>query len=143
MTAQNRHNLNLLNSEDVLLPFDSVCHNVYNAENNNVINENLNIFCAVLDHVCTPLFKRVLNVNNSKINNVDKDKTCLDKECKELKQMYYRCLNYYRSNPCDETRVDMVQARSSYKNTVRKKKYVYDKKQTHTLESARFTHAKM
>ena len=56
--------------------------------------------------------------------------------------MYCRCLNYYRSNPCDETRVDMVQT-SSYTNTVRKKKYVYDKKKTHTLESARFTHAKM
>jgi len=79
MTAQNRHNLNLLNSEDVLLPFDSVCHNVYNAENNNVINENLNIFCAVLDHVCTPLFKRVLNENNSKINTVDTDKPFFDK----------------------------------------------------------------
>ena len=56
--------------------------------------------------------------------------------------MYYRCLNYYRSNPCDETRVDMVQTRSSYKYTVRKKKYVYDKEHTHKLESARFTNAK-
>ena len=57
--------------------------------------------------------------------------------------MCYRCLNCYRNNPCDETRVDMVQTRSSYTNTIRKKKWVYDKEHTHTLESARFTNANM
>jgi len=51
--------LNLLNSEDVLLQLDSVCHNANNAENKTNINENLNLFCTVLDNVCTSLFKRV------------------------------------------------------------------------------------
>ena len=59
--------LNWLNSEDVLIQFDSVCHNVNNAEINNDINENLNLFCTVLDSVCTPLFKQVFNGNKYKI----------------------------------------------------------------------------
>jgi len=69
--------LNLLNSEDVLLQLDSVCHNANNAENKTDINENLNLFCTVLDNVCTSLFKRVwkkMNENNSEIENVETDK---------------------------------------------------------------------
>ena len=37
----------------------------------------------------------------------------------------------------------MVQARSNYKNTIRKKKFLYDKEQTYKLEKARFSNAKL
>ena len=58
--------------------------------------------------------------------------------------MYYSCLlNDYRNTPRDETRVVIVQARSTYTHTVRKNNYAHDKEQIHKLESARFTHAKM
>ena len=65
-----------------------------------------------------------------------------DNDCKNLKKSYYRCLNIYRNYTCDENRVAMVKARSEYKNTVRKKKFIYDKDQSKKLENARFSNAK-
>ena len=71
-----------------------------------------------------------------------KDACYFDDECKKLKHDYYDNLNLYRNNPCEATRVDMVHARSNYKNTLRKKKYIYDSSQSHKLDTARFYNAK-
>ena len=66
----------------------------------------------------------------------------LDDECTCLKTDYYRKLNRYRLDGCDENRRSMVLARSLYKKTIRKKKFVFDKKKTKLLENARFNNAK-
>ena len=72
--------------------FAYVCHNVDNAETNNDINENINLFYTALDNVCTPLFKLLFKENNNSTDSVEKRQTFFAKECNKMKQMYYRCL---------------------------------------------------
>lgn len=64
-----------------------------------------------------------------------------DNECKKLKRNYYPSSNYYRSNPCNESKSNIVQARSKYKNTVRKNEFIFDENETKKLEAARFSNA--
>lgn len=73
-------------------------------------------------YMYTPLFKKNLNVNNKTEINLERNNPYFDNECKSSTQNHCTCLNYCRNNPCDKTRVDMVQARSAYKNIVRKKR---------------------
>ena len=49
-------------------------------------------------------------------------------------------LYLYRHYTSEENRQSMVEF-SLYRNTIRKKKYAYDKKQTMKLENARLTNA--
>ena len=64
-----------------------------------------------------------------------------DIEYKQLKRNYYLCLNCYRNNDCNDTRIAMIHARSEYKSTLRKKKFVYYKNETKRLEMARLSDA--
>ena len=97
--------------------FQNICHDIIKAENSSDINNSLNRFCNILDGACSPLFKKSLNSNKRKpVNeNFRKNMPFFDSECKNLKQSYYKCLNMYRNNTCDENRVEMVRARSDYK----------------------------
>ena len=49
----------------------------------------------------------------------------------------------YGPYPSEENRQSIVESRSLYKTTIRKKKYAYDKNQTTKLENARLTNAKL
>lgn len=41
---------------------------------------------------------------------------------------YYTRSNFYRNNPCNDTRISMVQAGSKYKSTLRKKMFMIEMK---------------
>ena len=102
------------------------------------LDENMQTLTNIIDNICQPLFKRKTRMSSSSSPDFcSKDAVYIDGECKNLKRYYYKCLNTFRLNPCDDTRIDMVHARKCYKSTVRKKKSVYDKNQSVKLEIAR------
>lgn len=57
------------------------------------------------------------------------------------KRNYYLSLYYFRTNPCNETKPNVVKARSEYKKTVGKTLYS-TKNETKILEAARLSNAK-
>ena len=68
----------------------------------------------------------------------------LGKVCLNLKERYYKCLNTYRNNTCDENRVEMVRAgevidiKKNYSNTVHDSP-MYTKKAFPFSNTARYT----
>jgi len=108
------------------------------------INDSLHSFCNVLGEVTSPLFKKNSfnnNMHNDRSNNENKV-PYFDNECKQLKKSYYVCLNCYRNNAHNYTRIAMVHAISEYKRTLRKRKFIYDRNETKRLETARLSNAK-
>ncbi|XP_052276939.1 uncharacterized protein LOC127876070 [Dreissena polymorpha] len=134
--------MNVLSSEENTIHFESLCGNILLSNSHEDLDLNVKTFTDILDGVCKPIFKHNLHSNFFNQNH-NKDGVYFDHECKNLKNYYYTSLNYYRNNHCDDTRRDMVAARSNYKKCVRNKKYDYDKLQTHKLELARKNNAKL
>ncbi|XP_053395382.1 uncharacterized protein LOC123523921 isoform X1 [Mercenaria mercenaria] len=130
-----------LNSENITYMFNELNNDVLNAQSNVDLDTSLNTFCDILNSVCTPLFKKKCS-SSSVSCSYDKEKAYYDVECNQLKSSYYKLLNIYRNDNCDDNKKNMVHARSEYKKTVRKKKYIYDKSQTQKLESAKLSNAK-
>lgn len=54
----------------------------------------------------------------------------------------YRELNRYRENKSNITEKNMINARSNFKNLIRKKRYMYDKSKTEKLISTKYDNAK-
>jgi len=90
------------------------------------IDKHLKSLCEIVDDVCTPLFKKKCS-SKSYENDKNKNEQFFDNECKDLKTIFYKTLNIFRKQPRDEHRINMITARSQYKNTVRKKKFIVDK----------------
>ena len=107
------------------------------------IDVNLKSFCDIVDDVSSPLFKKYCSdYQNKKCVDIC-DAVYFDDECKYLKHCYYKKLNMFRNFPSDVNRKDMVEARSLYKCTVRKKKCIYDENGCLKLEKAKKANAKM
>ncbi|XP_052767943.1 uncharacterized protein LOC128208423 [Mya arenaria] len=130
-----------VNSQGCSLIDYVLCENL--SRGNADLDVNLLSFTDIMDIICKPLFKRnICKKNDNSKENVCKDAEYFDSDCFDLKRNYYKCLNYYRNNPCDVTRIDMVHARRDYKNEV-KKKFVFYKSQTCKLENAKMNNAKL
>ena len=113
-------------------------------ENESDIDLNLNCFYCIIDDVCTPVFKNKLKRNNTPGNThtQSKKQRWFDSECEDQQNQFYNSLNDYPREQSDLNRQNMVENRSAYKKLIRRKRFYYDKKQTKTLEEARFKNAK-
>ena len=105
------------------------------------LNENLDVFYDVLSKVCDPLFKKKVKSNDS-IKSKNTDQPWYDDDCKSKRKDFYKNLNFYRNDKCEENRTSMTAARSRYKCAIRSNKFKYDKMRTSKLERARFQNAK-
>ena len=57
----------------------------------------------------------------------------MTERCLELRASYFHCLNVYRSLNTDDSRINMVSARSKYTLMVRKSKIDFDREYTDRL----------
>ncbi|XP_052772033.1 uncharacterized protein LOC128211362 isoform X1 [Mya arenaria] len=134
--------VNTLNNEETTHMLETLCDDIENSHSNDDIDSNLKSFCNIIEDICSPLFKKYCDNNVAHVCRAN-DGLYFDDGCKNLKHCYYKNLNMYRNYPCDVNRKNMVESRSLYKSTVRKKKCMYDKMQTKKLESVRLSNAKM
>ena len=65
-----------------------------------------------------------------------------NEDCFEHKVIFRRMLNKYRELPNDENRLRMVEARSKYKNVLRKYRYEYDREKTANFLQAKKRNAR-
>ena len=65
-----------------------------------------------------------------------------NEQCEKSRFYFYQMLNKYRESKTEENRTGMITARSAYKSTLRKSRYVFDKEKTVRLNSARYKNAK-
>ena len=82
----------------------------------------------MLDAVCKPLFERKVL-----LSQVNYSKTQYDEGCEMNKQLFLEKLNKYRKNKTDTNKIELVEARSAYKKSVRNFKYDCLKNKTQYL----------
>lgn len=101
----------------------------------NNIESCLSDFVNILDNVSAPLFKKKICTvaqNDTESDNLtDKNHTpWYNQDCKEKTFYIFQMLNKYRNLKNDDSRRNMLKARSDYKSVLRKSRYDYDKKET-------------
>ena len=108
------------------------------------INECLSEFVQVIDDAASGMFKpnKVSSVSENSFSEKN-DSPWFSDECHEKRYNFLIWLDKYREIQSDETRINMVKARSEYKSTIRKCKYEYDKSKTQKLVQAKYKNAKL
>ena len=91
----------------------------------------------MLDAVCKPLFERKVL-----LSQVNYSKTQYDEGCEMNKQLFLEKLNKYRKNKTDTNKIELVEARSAYKKSVRNFKYDCLKNKTQYLLQQKHKDAK-
>ena len=117
---------------------------IKNCTNKCSINECLNEFVHVIESAATGMFKPNKDSSKSESSFSEKnDSPWFNDECQEKRYNFLTWLDKYRETQNDETRINMVKARSEYKSTLRKCKYEHDKTKTQKLVHAKYKNAKL
>ena len=108
------------------------------------VEQRVSDFVCIIDSVAAPLFKKkVVSGNDNSSFTYKNDAPWFNDVCHDKRFYFYEMLNKYRENKTNNNRINMIQARSDYKNVLRKARYEYDKQKTMRLENARFKNAKL
>ena len=140
--------VNNLGSQDTLILLENFNSNLADASCSSDIDSCISEFANIIDKASSS-FKRKLYANDACRSS--KNDTCnttnnqpwFNEECFETRNLFYHALNNYRIEKSDQSRAQMVNARSKYKTCIRKARLQYDKAQTDKLINARFKNAKL
>ena len=127
--------------QDTTASLDELIINIDNCTCDWEVNGCIEELSGIIDRVASPLFKN--HVGRAVACNDDKSYPWYNSDCYEKRSLFLHMLNNYRTNKNDVNRINMVRARSDYKNTVKNCKYEYDKNETEKLTKARFQNAKL
>ena len=115
---------------------------VDDASSTNDIDVSISAFSDLMYKVCDPLFSTTKHANKSNDTKENTEQYSFDRTCSDKRKTFYRCLNIFRKNKNDENRSNMVNARTEYKNTVRKFNFERDKQKSFKLLNAKVKDAK-
>ncbi|XP_053383852.1 uncharacterized protein LOC128550031 [Mercenaria mercenaria] len=135
----------MLSSTDISHCLDALSNDILLCSTNQDVDDCLQSFQTIVDKVASPLFKKAVRkrTENDSNGSFQNNNIWYNNECCEKKDVFLNLLNGYRSDPNDVNRINMVQARSIYKNTLRKCRYNFDKEKTSKLVNARFKNARL
>lgn len=110
------------------------------------IDESLQLFVSTLENCAKPLFlKKLYTAKASDSPEIEYSKSnapWFDDECYSKRVVFYRYLNLFRGYKSDENRINMVNARSNYKMSLRKARLRYDIAETNRLNKLRYKNAR-
>ena len=105
-----------LELEDIKVAFRNLQTGISSAETAEDINSNVCSFQRVMDSVCAPLFKSNVKQFSDEYTFNESKQPWFNDECREKRNVFYRCLDIFRSSKHDvNSRKHMVNARSEYK----------------------------
>ena len=134
--------INNISTEQFQEKLNNLIDAVDDASCPNDIDVSISAFSDLMHTVCDPLFTQT---KQTKMQNNAKDQVesfTFDNACSEKRKTFDRNLNAFRKNKNDETRKNMVKARTEYKNMVRKFNYERDKQKSLKLLNAKLKNAK-
>ena len=124
----------------------TLTQNLIQVQESDDIDKNINNFLKVMEKVCDPIFAKNIKVpieRPKNFNSTDrKNQPWFDEECQTLRNRFYRELNKYRGDKNDITETQMINARSNFKNIIRKKRYAYEKSKTEKFIASKYENAK-
>ena len=116
-----------------------VFQNLNNNCTDKQVEDSVNYFVEVLDSICKPLFEKNIPCDNQCQAS---DRMLFNEECEHNKLIFLIRLNKYRNDPNEENRQDMVNARSTFKSSVRKYRINCRKRKTQHLLESKYKNAK-
>ena len=126
-----------LSAPETVESFEYVFKDINDGTSNNQMDECVNNFVLVLDGVCKPLLERKVLLNQDNYS-----KKQYDEGCEMYKELFLEKLNKYRKNKTDANKIELVEARSAYKKSVRTFKYDCLKNKTQYLLQQKHKDAK-
>ena len=111
----------------------------------NTIDDSIRTFTSVVEKCAKPLFQKNIYIHepledDSRVHT--SNAPWFDNECADNRYLFYRHLNLFRGNKSEVNRINLVQARSKYKASLRKARYKYDVQQTEKLNKLRYKNAR-
>ena len=111
----------------------------------NTIDDSIRTFTSVVEKCAKPLFQKNIYIHepledDSRVHT--SNSPWFDNECADNRYLFYRHLNLFRENKSEVNRINLVQARSKYKASLRKARYKYDVQQTEKLNKLRYKNAR-
>ena len=130
-----------LSSDDIIAKL--MCFNecALNATSSNDIDNCVTKLSCIIDEVASPDFKYSFEKKNEQFRDLSKQ--WFNEECFDKRRQFYTMLNINRSNKTEENRINMIAARSLYKNCTRKCRFEHDRLQTIKLKEAKLKNAKL
>ncbi|MCG8045176.1 MAG: reverse transcriptase family protein [Candidatus Thiodiazotropha taylori] len=124
--------------------FSNLTTLILNSRTSGEIDFGIDLFLQLMAKICDPFFsKEVHRAKSGRDKRAGRRSTkWFDKECELCRDRFYRHLNIFRTAKSDDSRLEMVQSRSDYKSTIRKKKYEYEKCKTDRLVQCKASHPK-
>ena len=110
-----------LESDEIKESFIELQSNITEAFPLDSKTANVNSFQVLIQSVCTPIVQKTINQSrNERVIKENSQPWCND-ECKQKRNMFYKCLDMYRSDKNDvNLREKMVGARSENKRVLGK-----------------------
>lgn len=105
----------------------------------NCVNNLVNIFVDVGN----PLFEKKISHKPKGTRSSHSPNKWFTDRCSEMKLNFHQKLNLYRLTKTDQTRIELVRARSEYKSTIRQAKYNFRKEETSRLINAKYKNARL
>ena len=127
--------VNILSSDDVTSKFINVFESMDLSPTADDVDNMVTRFTDVLSTVAEPLFSVNVHSSYSRTAFNNCQPVWMTDECLRLRMEYSRCLDEFRYNNSDESRLQMVAARSLYTRHVRTCKRLYDREYTERLIS--------
>ena len=122
-----------ISSSNIIENFDSLFENSQDVSSMDGIDNCVESFVGILDSVCEPRLEKKLPTFNSDIPHKNDSNVLYNEECEIKKQIVFTCLIRYRNCRNDENRIEMVEARTAFKNSVRHFWYECKKQKNKTL----------
>jgi len=129
-----------------LTSFNQVIHRV-NIGNKDSVNDCVNEFTDILRSVADPLFSKEKRFGGNEAkyvnpNRVSKKAEWFDDECITAKNIYHTALFNFNRNKINTNRIELCNAKSSYKILTKKKKRKFEYHKTKQIERLRHSKPK-
>ena len=114
--------------------------------NNECIDEAVDVLVNTLENCAYSFRKDLFNpkagTNTSFPGSQQKRHPWYTETCREKKLIFYEFLTKFRKDRSERNRLNMVQARSIYKNTLRRARFEFNCNQTYKLKMLKYKNAK-
>ena len=109
-----------ISTSNIIENVDSLFENSQDVSSMDGIDNCVESFVGILDSVCEPPFEKKLPTFNSDMPHKNDLNVLYNEECEIKKHDFFTCLNRYRNCRNDENRIEMVEARTAFKKSVRR-----------------------
>ena len=113
--------LKQIDNADLIASLLELTSHLFEASSHCDTQSNISPFYSIVNDTAVPCF----SVNTAATHHNNEGNTWYYKSCKDKRTTFYNLLNVYKKNKTEQNRINMANARTDYKEFIRKRKYDY------------------